>query len=161
MSKELDLLKKIIAPVYKKTGAVPVVNFRKNSRKGVARCSAGDSRMALSPDGKLWGCCLFPDYFKGKEKTADYHKYSFGDLDSFIANHEKIYREILPNYAELRMDNYCVSGELCLLCDDLEECWLCPIDAAFSGESIGEIPPWLCETNQVLREAKRSFWEEF
>jgi sulfatase maturation enzyme AslB (radical SAM superfamily) len=157
---ELIDLKKFLVSHYRKTGAIPLSNFRKSDKKDIFVCVAGRNRMALDPEGKLWGCHLFPDYFKEKKETVEYHKYCFGDLDSFIEDHEKIYPEILVNYADLRLDRFYTDNESCDRCLELEECWICPMNAALSSSILGKIPYWLCEINRIIRQVKKSFWEE-
>ncbi len=160
LEKELETLKKIIKPIYKKTGSMPLINFRKRNQQGVFGCSAGKTGMTLAPDGKLWGCYLFGDYYKGKEETEEYWKYCFGDLDSFMKDHRKIYPEILANYSDLRLDYFSTRDTLCLFCADLEVCQVCPINAALSGADIGEIPGWTCQITKIIRKEKKDFWQE-
>jgi len=63
LKKELSELRKYLLSVYKRTGEVPLVNFRKGPGEGIFGCSGGKDRMVLAADGKLWGCFLFADYF--------------------------------------------------------------------------------------------------
>ena len=160
LEKELEKTKNFLIPIYKKTGAVPVDIFIKKTQKGLFGCNAGAARMTTAADGKLWGCYLFSDYFKGKEETKGYRKYCFGDLDTFIENREEIYPRILANYEKLRMDYFSTPDRFCMECDDLLECYVCPVDAALSGAVLGNIPSHLCEINKVLRNAKLRLWEK-
>lgn len=160
LKKELVSLKGFILSFYKRTASIPLVNFRRNSRKGIFVCFPGQNHMTLIPDSILWGCNLFPDYFKGKEGTREYLKYCFGDLDTFIENYERIYPEILSNFSNLRMDYYYTSDTFCMQCDELKECEVCPMDAAFSSSIIGKIPVWTCEIKKIFRKEKKLFWKE-
>lgn len=158
--KELTTLKRFILPFYRRTGAIPLSSFRRNFRKGIFACVAGKNRMTLAADGRLWGCHLFPEYLKEKERTPEYHKYCFGNLDSFIEDHERIYPEVLVNYSNLRMDYFYTDDNLCKKCPELEECWACPVDAAFSSSIIGKIPGWTCKIKKTFRKEKELFWKE-
>jgi hypothetical protein len=116
--------------------------------------------MALAPDGTLWGCYLFADYFKGKEESQEYSKYCFGSLDSFIKNHEEIYPEVFSHYSNLFMDIFSTPEKKCFFCHDVEDCVVCPVEVAFSSSVIGKIPHWTCQIRQLLRNENHAFWEE-
>jgi len=160
VQREHSSLREFLLSHYKKEGNIPLADFRPNSRKEVFLCFAGRDRMSLAPDGKLWGCCLFSDFFKGYEGTEEYGKYCFGDLDSFIENYERIYPEILSNFSNLRTDHFYTSSIFCIMCDELEECGVCPIDTAFSGCITKRIPQWKCEIKKIFRKEKKLFWKE-
>jgi uncharacterized protein len=160
LEKELKNMRIYLLSSYKKTGKMPVSLFRKKVSKGIFGCYAGKDRMALTPDGKLWGCYLFFDYFKQKEDKREYGKYCYGGLDAFIENHEKIYPEILSNYKILGMNHFFTDDDFCMLCEELEDCAVCPIDAGFSGSILGKIPIWICQIRKLIRKEKNLFWEE-
>lgn len=157
---ECEAVRRNLIPVFKKTGAVPVVNFIKNKHRGIFACYAGKTRMALAPDCKLWGCFLFWDYFRSKEKTDKFNKYCFGELDTFINNREEVYGETLSKYAKLRMDHYSTPDSFCMLCDEMEDCMICPVDAALSGAIMGNVPAHLCEINRIERKEREIFRKE-
>lgn len=157
---ELIYLERFLVSYYKKTKTIPLSNFWQNNKKDIFACVAGRKQMALTPDGRLWGCNLFHDYFKGKEEAPEYKKYCFGNLDSFIENHEKVYPEILANHADLRLDMFYTDSHACNRCVELRECWVCPMNAAFSSSVLGKIPDWLCKINKILRKEKKNFWEK-
>jgi radical SAM protein with 4Fe4S-binding SPASM domain len=156
----MESLKEFFLSFYKRTETIPLSSFKRNFRKGIFVCTAGKNRMTLAPDGKLWGCHLFREYFKGKEGTPEYNKYCFGELDSFIEDYERIYPEVLANYSNLRMDNFYTDDSSCLQCPELEECGICPMDAALSSSVIGKIPCWTCEIKKIFRREKKLFWRE-
>lgn len=158
LEKELRSLRDFTLLSYKKTGTLPLSNFWKMYRKEIFSCAAGKDHVTMAPDGKLWGCFLFPDFFKGKDESQEYGKYCFGNLDSFIKDHEKINTRVMPNYANLRMDKFYTNERFCKDCPDLEECWACPVDAAFSSTNIGRIPSWTCEIRKIFRKERESFW---
>lgn len=160
LKEELSVLRKFILFYYKSTGNIPLIDFRRDSEGGIFACMAGKDRMALTPDGRLWGCCLFSDSFRDKEGRKEQMKYCFGDLDSFIKNHEKIYPEVLSNYSNLRMDHFYTSDTFCLLCDEIEECKACPMDNILCGSNIKKIPSWACQMKKIFRRERELFWKE-
>jgi len=160
LKKELVNLRRMMLAIYKKTGRIPLKNYKKKKPKGIFVCNAGRDRLDLTPDGKLWGCSLFADYFKGKEKTEEYAKYCFGDFHSFVKNHDTIYPEILLNYSNLRMDQYYTSDIRCVECSDLYSCGACPADNLLSSSDVRKVASWKCEIKKILRRNKRLFWEE-
>jgi len=157
LESEMARLREIIIEHHKRKGNIPVVNFRDRQRKGIFHCAAGKDRLTISPDGGVWGCFLFADYFKGKENTAEYSKYFFGNLGDFIDNHEHIYPGISSNYAELKMDNFRTSKTECFLCKEYKNCAVCPINAALSGTPIGQIPDHICEIHKIMIREKKLF----
>jgi len=160
LEKELRVLREFFLSYYEKTESIPLVDFRSKPKKDIFCCFAGKDRMAITPDGELWGCCLFPDFFKGREETADYKKYCFGGLESFVENYEKVYPEILSNFSTLRTDHFFTQETSCILCDDLEECGVCPLDTVSSGSITKKIPSWICEIKKIFRREKRLLWKE-
>lgn len=159
LRKELSNVRQILLSNYKKTSTIPLVDFRRNQKRGIFVCFAGRDRMTLTPEGKLWGCDLFADYFKGKAGMSEYDKYCFGDLDSFVDRFERVYPEILSNHSKLRMDRFFTSNTSCLKCNDLEICKVCPVDNMFSDTDIRKVSSWSCEMKRILIREKELFWE--
>lgn len=158
---ELARLRKIVIAHYKKKRNIPVVNYREDPTKGIFYCAAGKDRLAITPEGEIWGCFLFPDYFKGKEKSSEYKKFYFGILDDFIKNHQDIYTRISPNYDQLSMENFYTPKMKCFLCSEIEKCAVCPINASLSGNPLGKIPSYVCEIQKIKIREKEKFKEEF
>jgi sulfatase maturation enzyme AslB (radical SAM superfamily) len=146
---EMEKLRRSTLSLQKRYRRIPITNFRENREKGIFFCAAGQDRLSLSPDGKIWGCYLFADYFKGKEDSAGYEKYFFGSLEKFIQDHKKIYPRISKNYSQLSMDNFATPSTRCFLCPELESCAVCPVNASFSGLPLGKIPAHLCEIQKI------------
>ena len=144
---------------YRKTREIPVKSFREENTEGLFYCAAGQDRMAITSEAHVWGCDLFADYFRGKEKSSEYQDYFFGDLDTFARNHEKIYPKISSRYARLSMDNFATPHRECLFCADLESCSVCPMVAALSGAAIGRIPSHICAVKRINMAEQRKFWD--
>jgi sulfatase maturation enzyme AslB (radical SAM superfamily) len=160
LREELLSVSEFILPFYERTKTFPLSFFRRDSEKSVFSCAAGEDRMALAPDGKLWGCYLFPELFNGREENPESNKYCFGELGTFIKNYEKIYTEVRENYSKLHMDNFYTDNCSCHECSDLLECSACPVDAALSSSILGKIPTWTCEIKKIFRKQRKLFWKE-
>ncbi len=160
LKKELSEVRKILISRYRKKGDIPVLSFREDLGKGIFYCAGGKDRLTITPDEGVWGCQLFPDYFRRKEKSSESRKFFFGSLDDFIKNHQKIYRRIYSNYAALTAENYSTSSGDCFLCENLEDCEICPVNAAFTGSPLTKIPSSVCEIQKIKIKEKRKFKKE-
>ncbi|MGD8540034.1 MAG: 4Fe-4S cluster-binding domain-containing protein [Candidatus Aminicenantes bacterium] len=146
--RELTKLREFLTELHKIEGNCPVANFR-GIKRGSFFCAAGKDRFAVAPNGDVWGCFLFPDYFKAKESSLEYDKFFFGHLTDFAHYHEKIYPHISRNYSELSLSKFSSGKKNCLFCSYFEYCRICPINAAFSGSNIGNIPEYICKLKRV------------
>jgi sulfatase maturation enzyme AslB (radical SAM superfamily) len=160
LREEMAKLGKILLAHYGKTREIPVLSFRDRNTKGFFYCAGGQDRMAVTSEEHVWGCDLFADYFRGKEKWPEYRDYFFGDLDNFAQNHKKVFPRISANYAKLSMDNFATPSMKCLFCPNLENCTVCPVAATFSGASIGEIPSFVCELKKIRIAERQKFQQE-
>jgi hypothetical protein len=160
LKNEMVKLRKTLVDHYRIEGNIPVINFREESGKGIFYCAAGKNRLAITPDEKIWGCFLFPDYFTGKENSLEHKNFFFGSLDDFIKDHKNLYPRISANYGRLSMDNFSTSRMECFLCPELEKCAVCPINASLSGHSLGKIPSYLCEIQKIRIKQKEKFKKE-
>ncbi|MCU0289103.1 MAG: radical SAM protein, partial [Acidobacteria bacterium] len=162
LKKEMERLVDYLALYYKRTGCIPVKNFRPTVLKpGISRCGAGMDHMAVAPDGKVWGCFLFHDYFKTRENDPEYQEYSFGHLSNFTRDYKTSYPRLKANYSELRQDFYQVKGNGCFLCPELETCRVCPINAAYDTGSLGEISCQKCQLIKIEKNFKNLFTSTF
>jgi len=159
--KELALVRKYFRSRYQKTADVPWADLHEHFEKAIYCCPAGQDKMALAADGTLWGCFLFPQYFSGSKKFREAHKYCFGDVGTFIENHKEIYPRTMENYAALRMDNFSTPDRSCAMCDEIEECWICPLAAALISREIGRIPALVCGGAKMWRKERRRLQEQF
>jgi uncharacterized protein len=162
LKEELKQLTNFLVLYYQKTGKIPVKNFQVPvPGPGIFRCSAGKDHMAVTPEGKVWGCFLFHDYFKTRKDNPQYQDYYFGTLTDFIANHKTHYPEIMTNYSELRQDFFQVEHNktnFCFLCQDIKSCMTCPVNAAYSTGSLGKISCCQCQLNKIQLKARSDFY---
>lgn len=157
LKRELAKLTDFLVPLYKEEGRLPVKNFRPAVVSGIFACGAAQDKMAVTPAGELWGCFLFHDYFKTRTNHPQYRDYLFGTLADFAADHEKSCQKILANYSDLRQDLFGVEERACFLCADLNECVVCPVNAAYSSSFLGKISCRHCELVKIQRDAKKDF----
>jgi uncharacterized protein len=165
LKKELDRLSDFLVLYYKEKGFITVKNFqfsggKKERKKGIFRCGAGRYRMSVTPEGNVWGCSLFHDYFKTRRDDPQYRDYAFGTLTDFISDFDTRYPKILANYSELRQDYFQVEGEktdFCFLCEDVEECMVCPVNEAYSSGSVGKVSCGRCQLMKIQGNARRNF----
>jgi sulfatase maturation enzyme AslB (radical SAM superfamily) len=157
---ELERMRDFLLVLFKKTKDIPLLNFRPGSRAGPIICDAGRDRLSLTPDENLWGCNLFFDYFKEKKEDPARQQYCFGNLDSFIANHEVAYPVTLSHYSNLRIDKFFTPTQPCHQCEEMNECEVCPVDNLFLGSAIDCIPSWACRMKRLYLEEKKLFLDE-
>lgn len=160
LENELAKLGVILLAHYKRYGNIPVANYTDVHEKGIFHCTAGKDRLAISPDGGVWGCFLFADYFRERENSLKCQEYYYGNLEDFMKNHEEIYPRISSNYAQLSMENFCTSKGECFLCKEFKNCAVCPINASLSGVPIGQIPEHICEIQKIKRREREKFRED-
>ncbi len=164
LENELERLRDFLISYYKERGIIPVINFRPSKpragEKKVFSCDGGRQRMAVGPGGELWGCLVFHGYLKDTPGHHDFSTYSFGELDHFIENHETLYPQVLSNYTVLGQDFFFTGKQFCFLCQEVENCGICPVSAAHATSFIGKIPTWMCGLKQVLRREKVKFLKE-
>jgi hypothetical protein len=67
----------------------------------------------------------------------------------------------MENYEALRMDSFSTPDGLCALCEEIEECWVCPLAAALASREIGRIPAEVCRGAKMWREEKRRLQKQF
>jgi len=161
LKREIALVGEYFLSRYENLTDIPWPRFYEEPERGAHHCPAGLRQMALSAQGTLWGCAIFPHHFVGKDGTADYQKYCFGDVDSFIKNPQRIYADKMANYSELSMERFSTSDRSCLTCGEIEQCWVCPLAAALTTGKIGRIPGWSCRGGKILRKERRLFLDRF
>jgi hypothetical protein len=165
LKKELKQFTGDMARLYKEKGSMPVINFRsalekEKKKKGIFHCSAGRNRIAVTPEGKIWGCFLFHDYFRTREDSPEYPAYCFGNLTDFIANYDARYPEILAHYSDLHQDLFQVDGDFCFLCEEIEGCVVCPVNAAYTSGVLGRISCCKCEIEKIKSAARRNLQQK-
>jgi len=170
LKQEMLRLTEYLSKFYKRTRRMPVTNFQSsipgdrgglevNNRRKIFRCFAGQDRMAVTPEGKLWGCYLFHDFFKSRLEHPQYREFCFGELSDFIENFEELYEKKLSNYSELRMDYFKTEQGYCFLCEDIEKCIVCPVNAAYTSGKLGKISSHKCRLIKIQREAQKVFYQ--
>jgi len=141
----------------RKTGECPLDVLRSSGRTGYFACGAGANRIAVAPDGTVWGCHLFIDHFRGRRRSAEARGYSFGRPGRFLEASPAVCHEIMTRYSRLNMFGFRTPERACLACPDVGECAVCPLEAAPPGGTIGCIPTWTCRIAKILSAARDGF----
>jgi len=158
---QLSDLKDFLVSHYRETGAVPLSDFKEKDKKTMFGCAGAKDRLAIAPGGDLWGCYLFSDFFKDKTDTQEYQKYFLGDLEDFIENYQTILEKQLPNYQDLYQGSFYTDETFCFACEEVEECKVCPVNAALSGSIlVGKIPLWTCKINKLIKAVRGEFLKQ-
>jgi sulfatase maturation enzyme AslB (radical SAM superfamily) len=157
LSSEMRKAGRHILGHFRRTGRAAVDGFRDSGRKGIFTCAAGKDRMAVAPDGRIWGCHLFSDYFRGREGSPEGQRYCFGTVAEFQKHPEETCLSLAPHYERLAMDNFATSRGDCFLCREVERCTVCPVNAAFSGSPLGRIPLYMCRIRKIIMEEEKRF----
>jgi len=159
LSKELAAARRFAGTWRKRTGRIPLGEFRPGPERRIFACGGGTNRMAVAPDGSVWGCHLFIDHFRGKRNSAESRSYSFGRIDRFVPDQEKKISDVVSRYGLLRMTRFSTPDTACLACREVEDCAICPLDAAAPRTEIGRIPSWTCRIAKALRTEREKFLE--
>jgi sulfatase maturation enzyme AslB (radical SAM superfamily) len=156
LKRQLRIVSNSIKKSYHRDGRIPLVAFRNPPQKILHECAAGLDRLALTPDGALWGCHLFADGCQSKPLMRDL--YCFGLLEAIVNEFGRLGRNIRGNYRMLGHHSYRSGRRSCVLCPDLYECRVCPADAAVATGRIGAVPPWVCRIQRIIGLERRRFW---
>jgi sulfatase maturation enzyme AslB (radical SAM superfamily) len=154
---ELAAIRRFAGAWRKKTGRVPLAEFRPGRGRGIFVCGGGTNRIAVAPDGTVWGCHLFIDHFRGRSTSREARSYSFGRVGRFVGSGRRAHPAVAARYASLRMTRFMTPDGPCLTCPEVEDCAICPLDAAAPGTEIGRIPRWACRIAKELRTAREKF----
>ena len=157
---ELSRLRLAALAYYGDSGRMPVDLFGQDEPEGIFACSGGKEWLTVSPEGRVWGCPLISDYFRGREDSTEAGEYCFGTLTSFRKSPVSCHARRSSSYGRLNMDHFSTSRGPCFLCPDLKLCSVCPASAALSGAPLGRIPDDLCAIQKIKIRQQRLFREE-
>jgi len=160
LREEVRELAEYLLSHYHKHSSIPVKNFQSRLGPGLFRCSAGQDRLTLGPDGRLWGCRFFVDLSTARGNPDELSAYCFGNIRDFFREGEAVYSSVIQKYEALCLENFSSKGGACRDCPDLLLCTACPATAAFSTGVVGKIPAWICHMKKMWREEVARFWGE-
>ncbi|HNX98039.1 MAG TPA: hypothetical protein PKK12_10195, partial [Candidatus Aminicenantes bacterium] len=113
---------------------------------GTFVCAAGLDRLALAPDGTLWGCHRFAVLAAANPENLALASYCLGEVP---APGEPLVRDPRIPYAPFFQRRYRRGGSYCSLCPDVVRCRTCPIDNAEAGGDLLRVPEWFCGLNRI------------
>ena len=91
LGEEMAKLRGILVSQYVNSKEIPVMSFRQDETEGFFYCAGGQDRMAVTSEEHVWGCDLFADYFRGKEKWPEYQDYFFSSARYFSGSWSKAF----------------------------------------------------------------------
>jgi sulfatase maturation enzyme AslB (radical SAM superfamily) len=127
----------------------PLMNFRDEIPERRYACPAGRDRLAVDPDGSVWGCALFADYAVRAAGAGFVRRYSFGSVRRLTADPESVYSRIDSNYRRLEENGLRMSAGPCFLCSLSGHCRICPINAAMAGGCLGSVSDDYCRVQKT------------
>lgn len=151
--KEMAAIRAHFLDAYERAKDVPWTEMAARPQ-GIYRCDAGREQMALAADGRLWGCFLFPYYFDGNGRDGEGGQYCFGHVDAFFREPEAQYARVMTAISGLSMIRARTPEKRCLMCEDIQSCWVCPVAAAFSSQKLGAISRQTCRMTRMMNEEK-------
>jgi len=160
LREQVEELRKFLLWHYRRHHVIPIGNFQERPLQAMFGCAAGQERLALAADGRLWGCRFFADYFAGRSSHPEIGKYGFGDIQGFMKSFQEVYSGIIDNYRRLLQENFSSEQKPCRKCSRLLYCRACPATAAFCTGKIGKIPAWICDIKKIWLGELRKFWAE-
>ena len=158
LRKELAILRPKLMEFYRRRGFLPVMDLDRPTSPGRFFCGAGRQRMALGPDGTVWGCFLLYDYFRVKGPTAERNRYCLGRLEDYVRQSQTARRQALNNYAWLRPRFLHPPRSSCWACPDRDDCRLCPVNAAFFSSGLGRVSSSACALSRAMTRERRALW---
>lgn len=154
LESELASLRPALLSFFEARGDSPIAGFRGRAARGLFSCFAGRDRLAVAPDGTVWGCYQIFDYSKrtGDREAA---RFAFGGADSLAANPGKLERLLVDAARGPDQRDLSTSRSHCLFCPDLEECAICPWSAALESGVFGLVTEDACRIARLLRNERR------
>jgi radical SAM protein with 4Fe4S-binding SPASM domain len=159
LREQLQELSRYILADWGRASSIPIANLRKRTDIGIFSCSAGQDRLALGVDGKVWGCRFFIDFFADRPEHPLADSYCLGDFQRIRHRPWDSYSAVRRHYGILRQESFSSGQKDCRGCPHLLCCSFCPVTAALKTGTIGKAPAWLCEMKRIWREESHEFLE--
>jgi len=160
LREQIEELRKFLLKHYRRHGMIPIGNFQERPLQAMFWCTAGQDRLSLGVDGKLWGCRFFADFFSAKPEHPDYDSYCLGHFREFEDTSQEAHPAAYRNYNLLRQEAFSSEQKACRQCSRLLYCSACPATAALCTGTIGKIPAWICDIKKIWLRELRKFWAE-
>ncbi len=157
---ELGNLNQYALEYFKKNGELIVSSYSSEPSSGLFGCFAGKDRLALTPEGLVWGCHVLAQRFKDEKTNAIFEKYCFGKFADLKRNFSRLYERTIVQYKHLSQNHFYSNKKSCLFCSSLSVCRICPFEVAKATGEIGKIPDWICECNHILYQARKDLREK-
>lgn len=144
---------------YARTGKdVPLLNLRRPPAPGIFVCPAGRDRLALDPEGRLWGCYRFVDFHRAHPRPDVLRRFCFGTVADFVRAGGNPDPRIQAAYSGGRMDLAQTRERPCAGCAWLDRCAFCPPAAAMKSGILGLVPVAHCRISRIVITERERFW---
>ena len=160
MREQVQELRKFLISHYRRHYTIPIGNFQNRPIRSMFWCPAGQDRLAVAVDGRLWGCRFFADFFTDKSGHPEFYNYCLGEIQELVRRPQNEYSAIYKSYRILYQDGFSSEQQSCRKCARLLSCSTCPATVAFSTDVIGRVPAWMCDINDIWLQEARKFWQE-
>ncbi len=159
LKSELAALRRANLSFFRRHGEIPVSGLRGGATvRGLFACFAGRDRLAVAPDGAVWGC---PQIFDYSKRTSDPRAAPFklGDVTALAADPERLERPPGGRERAFGQMDLSTPESACFFCPDLQACAICPWIAALESGNLGLIAGDACRLAGLLREERRALQE--
>jgi MoaA/NifB/PqqE/SkfB family radical SAM enzyme len=159
LKNELAALRRANLSFFRRRGDIPVSELRgRHAAGGLFSCFAGRDRLAVSPDGTVWGC---PQIFDYSRRTGDRRaaRFAFGEVASLAADPGRLERRLAGPARTIDQTDLSTPESACLFCPDLGECAICPWSAALESGDLGRVAGDACHIARLLRCEGRALQE--
>ncbi len=159
LENELAALRPANISFFRAHGEIPVSQLRwRGVSRGLFSCFAGRDRLAIAPDGTVWGCYQIYDYSRLAKDGAS-EPYQLDDVTSLLANPHRLERRLSGFVRGLDQTDLSTSRSPCLFCPDLEECAICPWVASLESGTFRLVSEDACRIMRLLGKERRALQE--
>jgi radical SAM protein with 4Fe4S-binding SPASM domain len=135
-----------------------------NSLAPFFQCAAGRNRIAVSPQGFIYGCSmLLPCSRKAAQQgTMDqFNELCMGHIDELTPDLLDNYRLRIARDDRLSdQQRRYTSAMRCIDCSYITNCHICPAFALAINKDHLQVPSWICEINKIVMTIQRYYVEE-
>jgi MoaA/NifB/PqqE/SkfB family radical SAM enzyme len=159
LKSELAALRPAMLSFFRTRGDFPVSGLRgRAATRGLFTCFAGRDRLAVGPDGTVWGCGQIFDYSKrtGDRRAA---RFAFGEVASLAADPGRLERRRSGPVRGLDQADLSTPESDCLACPDVGDCAICPWSAALESGDLGLVSGDACRITKLFRSERRALQE--
>jgi len=126
-----------------------ILNFSGHSSLNGMTCSAGKDRLAVSADGRIWGCQAPAAHAGNGSGFPEVSAYCLGDVYEMSPRSMGDPMDRRKEMEAMQMDLLFAPDAPCTSCRHLIHCDLCPYELSLLMRKWGTIPAWVCEIARI------------